>query len=667
MRRLVFTLLAAILLLVLSATGMFLALSPRRVVVEVRDELDKKPVPHAVVVVADRSVYRAYSGNYELDWLFRTVTVTVHADGYLPTHAGVPEGRSVGEPVRMDVFISPNTLSGTVYDAETRAALADASVFVGNQVLRVDREGRYQVCRVRTGSLLGASAVGYQDQAAVFSGQTEQDFFLPPTETRVVVRDSYTDKPVSNVLIACNLAQSRTDEEGMTVLKRLAKGSALSVEAPGYESQSLVHQGESSLVVMLRPNTLQGVIKDRDSGAPLPEATVRAFADGQVVALASSDMNGYYSLGNLPPLITVTVTAPEYEPFRAAPKGTTELNVELRRFHVRGIYLPLGLLTSERRVFELLDLVDSTELNAIVVDMKNDRGWLAYPSAVPETRRSRAYQPEVMNVQRFLQLCRERDIYVIARVVLFKDPMLVAAYPEWAVLAGSGSSENEGDAEGKPKLYVDAEGSTWLDPFRKEVQDYLVAIAKEVAGLGFDELQFDYIRFPSDGHAGKARYSQKSTLESRTRTIREFCARLRRELEPYGVILSADLFGLTVWVAPEHDMGIGQRVIDIAPYMDYLSPMLYPATFTSGNLGYDDPRLYPYEVVYRSCVELSKRTTTRIRPWLQHYSWKDVSYGTKELRLQKKAAEDAGTYGWMFWHAAGRYDAAAFDVPEASE
>jgi hypothetical protein len=132
------------------------------------------------------------------------------------------------------------------------------------------------------------------------------------------------------------------------------------------------------------------------------------------------------------------------------------------------------------------------------------------------------------------------------------------------------------------------------------------------------------------------------------------------------VVLSADLFGLTVWVDPENDMGIGQRVIDIAPSVDYLSPMLYPSTFISGNLGYDEPMRYPYEIVYRSCIELSKRTQTRVRPWLQHYSWKEVTYGTEELRLEKKAAEDAGTYGWMFWHAGGRYDANVFDPKQGS-
>ena len=381
---------------------------------------------------------------------------------------------------------------------------------------------------------------------------------------------------------------------------------------------------------------------------------VRLVSAGEVITTTTTDQDGRYSFAGIPAAVTLTVTAVDYGPYEEPVGLVTEMDVVLKRFEVRGIYMPLGLLTSQRRVLELIDLVNQTELNAIVVDMKNDRGWLAFPSALAEARAARAYQREVMDVQRFLELCRDSDIYTIARVVLFKDPALVAAYPDWAVRAAD------------DQLYVDTEGSTWLDPYRVEVQDYLVAIAKEVAELGFDELQFDYIRFPSDGPAGRAKYSRESTRESRCTAIREFCARLRRELEPYGVFMSADLFGLTVWVDPENDMGIGQRVIDIAPSVDYLSPMLYPSTFISGNLGYDDPMQYPYEIVYRSCIELSKRTTTRVRPWLQHYSWKDVTYGTEELRLEKTAAEDAGTYGWMFWHAGGKYNASVFDPVEGT-
>ena len=661
MRRLLFS---ALLLLIVIGAALLFALHPRQADGTVRDELDGRPVPQAVVLLGERTLYANEAGYVHLGRVTGTVTLTVHADGYLSQLAMIPSGQFPGQSVSLSVVLTPNTLSGTVYDLETRTPLGGSHITAGELSLATDDQGRYAFRRVMSGTPLMASVPGYEVQEGVFSGQETQDFHLLPVQTQVSVLDLYSQLPVANASVRYGSVESVTDASGLAVLKRLLPNETLFIHAAGYEAvehlynpgaePAAEHPNGCSVSVSLRPNTLQGVVREAREHKPLAGATVRMMSAGQIITSTVTDKDGRYSFQGVPSSITLTVTALDHERQEKPVGQATEMDVDLQRFEVRGIYLPLGLLTSQRRVLELIDLVDQTELNAIVVDMKNDRGWLAFPSELPEARRSKAYQPDVMDVHRFLELCQEKGIYTIARIVLFKDPYTAATNPEWAVRAAD------------DQLYVDTEGSTWLDPFRIEVQDYLVAMAREVAAFGFDELQFDYIRFPSDGSAIKAKYSQESTLESRCTTIREFCARLRRELDPYGVTLSADLFGLTVWVDPERDMGIGQRVIDIAPYMDYLSPMLYPATFTSGNLGYDEPMQYPYEVVYRSCLELSKRTATRVRPWLQHYSWKGVDYGTKELRLEKKAAEDAATYGWMFWHAGGKYDANVFDAVESA-
>ena len=152
----------------------------------------------------------------------------------------------------------------------------------------------------------------------------------------------------------------------------------------------------------------------------------------------------------------------------------------------------------------------------------------------------------------------------------------------------------------------------------------------------------------------------KIDIEVRTHARREMVDITRRvtdALRPYGVFTSADVFGLTVWVDPESDMSIGQRVIDVAPFVDYLCPMVYPATFRSGNLGYADPSAYPYDVVYRSqgAAEARVPPSTRVRPWLQAY-W----YSLDEMLLQKQAANDAGAPGWTFWNAGGVYDEGLF-------
>ncbi len=650
MRRIRLVVLALLILFMLVA-ALLVALFPRQVTGVIQDE-SGPPVSHAVVLLGERAIYPGQSGYFSLGWVMGTATLTVQADGYLSRQATVPRGQWPGQNTLLPVVLTPNTLSGTVRDLETGVPLAGCSVTAGELSLTADEQGHYTLNRIRIGTLLSASVPGYETQEALYDGQEVQDLALEPTRTKVLVLDLYSHQPLANASVTHDSANTTTDANGMAVIKRLLPDTQLVARAAGYEPAEHVYNGSGSIAVALRPNTLQGVVRESKSNAPMAGVDVRLVSAGEVISTTTTDQDGRYSFAGVPAVVTLTVTTLDYGPYEEFVGPVTEMDVALKRFEVRGIYMPLGLLTSQRRVLELIDLVDQTELNAIVVDMKNDRGWLAFPSAVVEARTAQAYQKEVMDVHRFLALCKEKGIYAIARVVLFKDPAVVAAYPEWAVHA----ADNQ--------LYVDTEGSTWLDPYRVEVQDYLVAIAKEVAELGFDELQFDYIRFPSDGPARQAKYIQESTRESRCTLIRDFCARLRRELEPYGVFISADLFGLTVWVDPENDMGIGQRVIDIAPSVDYLSPMLYPSTFISGNLGLDNPMLYPYEIVYRSCVELSKRTATRVRPWLQHYSWKGIEYGSKELRLEKQAADDANTYGWMFWHAGGRYNTNVFDPAE---
>jgi hypothetical protein len=319
----------------------------------------------------------------------------------------------------------------------------------------------------------------------------------------------------------------------------------------------------------------------------------------------------------------------------------------LAPFQSRGLYIPFGLLANPDTVRGLLDLIDRTELNTLVIDVKGDRGQLAYASQLPLAVKLGVDGDREgwITLDELLTEAKARDIYTVARIVVFKDDPLALGVPEWAVKRADGS------------IWTDGEGLGWADPFREEVWDYNIAIAKEVAALGFDEVQFDYLRFPSDGAIGAIVYTEEDTLETRTAAIREFIQRVTGALRPYGVFTSADVFGLTVWVDPEGDMGIGQRVVDVAPFVDYLCPMVYPSTFRPSNLGYADPVAHPYEVVYRSQLAAKERVplTTLVRPWLQAY-W----YSLDQMLLQKQAANDAGAPGWTFWNAAGVYNEALF-------
>jgi hypothetical protein len=245
-----------------------------------------------------------------------------------------------------------------------------------------------------------------------------------------------------------------------------------------------------------------------------------------------------------------------------------------------------------------------------------------------------------------------RGVYTIARVVAFKDPVLAHHRPELAVI----------DAQtGRP--WLDNEGLAWVDPFREEAWNYLIAVAKEAAAKGFDEVQFDYLRFPSEGRLGAARYARPNTRATRLGAITGFLARTRRELGPTGVYLGAALFGYTAF--NEDDTNIGQRVEELAVHLDYLNPMVYPSGYHLGIPGIRNPVEHPYEVVrdtIRLVVKRSAHATVRVRPWLQDfrdYAFDRRVFGPKEIEAQMRGAADAGALGWMLWNPRNEYTAEA--------
>ncbi|MDO8690671.1 MAG: putative glycoside hydrolase, partial [Dehalococcoidia bacterium] len=247
---------------------------------------------------------------------------------------------------------------------------------------------------------------------------------------------------------------------------------------------------------------------------------------------------------------------------------------------------------------------------------------------------------------------KARHVYTIARIVAFKDDPLASARPDLAV-----HNRRTGG------LWTDNEGLAWTDPFQPEVWDYNIAIAVEAAQKGFDEIQFDYVRFPTDGDVDGAVFSQPSTQETRQYAIQGFLAKARQALKPMGVKLGIDTFGYTAW--RDDDMGIGQKLEDLAPLVDVISPMLYPSTFGSGIPDYTYAVAYPYEIVYYSLNRALDRvgpTGVEIRPWLQDfpdYAFDRRTYTAADVLAQEQATYDAGATGWMLWDPRVRYTRAA--------
>ncbi|MBI5166397.1 MAG: GTP-binding protein [candidate division NC10 bacterium] len=401
---------------------------------------------------------------------------------------------------------------------------------------------------------------------------------------------------------------------------------------------------KSQKEIEFHPRTIEGIVLEASTGKPIPKA--RVMAGGQVVL---TGREGIFQLKDTSPDAAITVKAPGYAPLGVVVGEESRLQVRLRPFYVKGLYLTF-FGTGDREIRgRVLDLLENTELNAVIIDVKGDRGWIAYKSTIPLAQEIGATAVTTMrDPEGLLAYLKERGIYTIARVVVFKDNVLARSRPDLAVIDSR---------TGRP--WIDREGLAWTDPFKEEVWEYNLAIAQEAARKGFDEIQFDYLRFPSDGHLRSITLSRPNTMEERLQAIGGFLARAQPKLLPMGVFIAADIFGYTNWRTD--DTGIGQRIEEVAQYVDFLSPMVYPSSYHAGIPGFRFSVAYPYEIVFLSlkrAVERLQDNPIKIRPWLQDfrdYGFDGRLYSAKEVLAQMKAAQDAGAWGWMLWNPRVRY------------
>ena len=394
------------------------------------------------------------------------------------------------------------------------------------------------------------------------------------------------------------------------------------------------------------PSVVTGRVADA-AGKPLGGAAV--VVNG---AESTTDADGRFALETVPPEAPLLVKMPGYAKVTVAPTRDT-LEVVLKPQTVKAAYLTYYGVGDRGIRGRVLDLAARTELNAVVIDVKGDRGWIPYRTEVALALAAGAQGPATLrDFDGLLADLKSRGIYTIARIVTFKDNVLATHRPDLAVID---------TRTGRP--WVDNERLAWVDPFREEVWAYNLAIAKEAVRKGFDEVQFDYVRFPTDGRLTAARYARPNTRETRLPTIAGFLERARRELGQMGAFVAADFFGYTAF--NENDTDIGQRIEELSPYLDYICPMVYPSGFHRGIPGYRNPVEHPYRVVHESVRLIRQRaahTRARVRPWLQDfrdYAFDRRHFGVAEIRAQIKGADDAGGVGWMLWNPRNDYTGAA--------
>jgi len=324
---------------------------------------------------------------------------------------------------------------------------------------------------------------------------------------------------------------------------------------------------------------------------------------------------------------------------------------------VRAIYVSSHVANGSR-MNELIDLVNRTELNAMVIDINS--GVRLFTPALSENKNSykglaTANTKAAEHYHQVIKKLKQNNIYLIARIVTFKDPILASAVPEWTIHRKDG------------KIWRDRGGAAWIDPYRQEAWKYPLDIAESAARLGFDEIQFDYVRFP-DNAAKVNREVSYANEEgwSKSEAIRRFLHRATVRIHKYGVRVSADVFGMVG--SSDNDMGIGQRWDEMVLEIDVISPMIYPSHYSKGMWGIDNPDLRPERIITRALQDTIKHnrklnqkgiSTAKVRPWLQGFtaSWvhPHQKYGKAQIREQIIAAKKAGFYSYMIWNSSNRY------------
>jgi hypothetical protein len=328
------------------------------------------------------------------------------------------------------------------------------------------------------------------------------------------------------------------------------------------------------------------------------------------------------------------------------------LIIRLVPFTPKALYLSFYGIGSRIIRGSALRIIGETEINSLVIDVKGDRGMVSFRSSTPLASRIGAQRIiTVKDIKGLIKSLREKGIYTIARIVVFKDDLLARARPDMAVKTAGG------------QIWHDREDLAWIDPSKREAWDYNISLAVEAAQSGFDEIQLDYVRFPD---APGLRFSVPYTEENRVGAIAGFLAEARKRLLPYNVFLAADLFGYVSWNID--DTKIGQKLEEITPVLDYISPMLYPSGFRFGIPGYRIPVAHPYEIVYLSLKKAQNRTHLppfRFRPWLQafrDYAFDKRPFDGQEIREQINAAEKFGSNGWMLWNPRNIYTTDGLEI-----
>ncbi len=506
-------------------------------------------------------------------------------------------------------------------------------------------------------------------------------------EVAVAVTDGATGQPLQGAIVTVGDQQVSTNDKGVANITRPDDAQAITVQAVDYEPMwgTIDKSSKTDQSVALRSTTVSGVLTDAATGQPIAGARIVVMnADGPTEISATTGADGSYTVKGVPSGATIQAESSAYQTTTSQPNGgnkvdiamapaptqevaqntpTPEPTVEATQDDpgtanlpkvpdvTKGIYLSANAAADPATLDSIIDLVKTTELNTVVLDIKE--GYVWYDSQIAFFKDAGAVDG-IYDIDEVVTKLHDNGIYVIGRLVVFNDPIVAKAYPDLAIPDVNGG------------LWLGSDGNPWVNPFDQQLWQANIDLAVEAIGHGIDDIQYDYIRFPSDGDLSTADFpAEYEEMDGRVAAISGFLELSLPQIHAAGAWQSADVFGIVA--VYDDDQGIGQYLRDLVAYVDFVSPMVYPSHWDEGSIPVDGiPNDHPGQVITVSiAMALDKMdgAAGKLRPWLQDFSLGGMTpYGPDQVREQIDAAEAEEVEGWLLWNSgAGTNNEAALN------
>ena len=587
-------------------------------------------------------------------------------DGRLWTHLSWPLSIALfAVPVALLLFTfmvprpwpSPE-LKVRVTDRFTGQIIPGATIVISDSATASGPDGVVTIELANDSSPARIEAPGYEAITTTLArgSATDWEVALRPTELQGRLADAETSAGIAGAEVALVAPDGKkqttvTDSDGRYAFDAVPEDASVRFSSPDHGiAEELIGQ-RTEINVTMRPSVVTGQVTDA-TGAPISGARVAA-SNGSAESFTGPD--GTFRLTGGTDVTDVVVSAPGHAVKTLKVDQSRNVSAALDTEMIRAVYANLGVLSDPERWNRLIEIADSTEVNAIVIDVKQDT--IYYDTQVTFYRDIEGMVTPIFDPKELLAELDAHGIYSIARMVVFKDPVVAAGRPDLAV-----RDEITGG------LWYDMNETPWVNAFYQELWQANADLGAELAELGFDEVQYDYIRFPSDGDLRTADFGNDYSEEKRRAAITGAVALGAERVRAAGAVFAIDLFPIIAILGD--DQGIGQTLQDLAPLADYVCLMIYPSHYEEGNIPVDGhPNDFPAETVtytLERSQEWAPGTMKKMRPWLQDFTYPlegYAAYGPEEVRAQIDAAEAQGVSGWLLWNAAGEFQASAL-APE---